>query len=33
MTRLGIDRRRFVNSDRPNSADESAPIGGKLPIG
>src|SRR5262245_7404437 len=33
MARLGIDRRRFVNNDRPNSADETAPIGGKLPIG
>jgi two-component system C4-dicarboxylate transport response regulator DctD len=32
MTRLGIDRRRFRTHDGPNPADDSAPIGGKLPI-
>jgi two-component system C4-dicarboxylate transport response regulator DctD len=32
MTRLGLDRRRFTSTAGPNAANESAPIGGKLPI-
>jgi two-component system, NtrC family, C4-dicarboxylate transport response regulator DctD len=32
MTRFGLDRRRFTTSGGPNSADESMPVGGKLPI-
>jgi len=31
MARLGIDRQRFRTSDGPNAADDSGPIGGKLP--
>jgi two-component system C4-dicarboxylate transport response regulator DctD len=31
MVRLGIDRQRFKTSDGPNTADDSVPIGGKLP--
>jgi two-component system C4-dicarboxylate transport response regulator DctD len=31
MARLGIDRQRFRASDGPLTADESGPIGGKLP--
>jgi two-component system, NtrC family, C4-dicarboxylate transport response regulator DctD len=31
MTRLGLDRQRFVESDRQKSADESEAVGGKLP--
>jgi two-component system C4-dicarboxylate transport response regulator DctD len=30
--RLGLDRRRFTSTAGPNAANESAPIGGKLPI-
>jgi two-component system, NtrC family, C4-dicarboxylate transport response regulator DctD len=32
MARLGLDRRRFTSASGPNAANESAPIGGKLPI-
>jgi len=31
MSRLGLDRQRFVGTDRPNSADEKEPIGGTSP--
>jgi two-component system C4-dicarboxylate transport response regulator DctD len=31
MTRFGLDRQRFTESDRPNSADAAEVIGGKLP--
>jgi hypothetical protein len=31
MTRLGLDRQRFIESDRQNSATESEAVGGKLP--
>jgi two-component system C4-dicarboxylate transport response regulator DctD len=31
MTRLGLDRQRFLEPDRQNSATESEAIGGKLP--
>jgi two-component system C4-dicarboxylate transport response regulator DctD len=31
MTRLGIDRRRFVNSDGLETADDSSRVGEKLP--
>jgi two-component system C4-dicarboxylate transport response regulator DctD len=31
MTRLGLDRQRFVETDRQKSADESEPVGGKTP--
>ena len=32
MARFGLDRRRFTTSGGPNSANESTPAGGKLPI-
>jgi two-component system C4-dicarboxylate transport response regulator DctD len=32
MARYGLDRRRFVESDGPNTADETEPLGGKLPV-
>jgi two-component system C4-dicarboxylate transport response regulator DctD len=32
MARFGLDRRRFIPADGPNSADDSEPVGGKLPI-
>ena len=32
MARFGLDRRRFTTSGGPNSANESMPAGGKLPI-
>jgi two-component system C4-dicarboxylate transport response regulator DctD len=31
MTRLGLDRQRFIDGDRQKSADESEAIGGKSP--
>jgi two-component system C4-dicarboxylate transport response regulator DctD len=31
MARFGLDRRRFRNPDGPINADDSAPLGGKLP--
>ncbi|MEJ0074866.1 MAG: sigma-54 dependent transcriptional regulator [Alphaproteobacteria bacterium] len=31
MTRLGLDRQRFVEGDRQNSANESEAVGGKSP--
>jgi two-component system C4-dicarboxylate transport response regulator DctD len=31
MTRLGIDRERFTESDRPKSAAAASPVGGKAP--
>jgi two-component system C4-dicarboxylate transport response regulator DctD len=31
MMRLGIDRKHFVSSDKPESADDSAPVGEKPP--
>jgi two-component system C4-dicarboxylate transport response regulator DctD len=31
MARLGLDRQRFIDTDRPNSADESEAVGGKPP--
>ena len=31
MARFGLDRQRFVDADRPNSAEESETIGGKPP--
>jgi len=31
MTRLGLDRQRFVDVDRPNSASENESVGGKPP--
>jgi two-component system C4-dicarboxylate transport response regulator DctD len=32
MARLGLDRKRYTSTAGPNSANESAPVGGKLPI-
>ena len=32
MTRYGLDRRRFVDQNRPDSANEKQPTGGKLPV-
>jgi len=32
MSRLGLDRRRFVDAGRPNAADESESVGGKPPM-
>jgi two-component system C4-dicarboxylate transport response regulator DctD len=32
MSRLGLDRRRYASSDRPNPADAAGAIGGKSPI-
>ena len=31
MARFGLDRQRFSDADRPKSADEKKPIGGKPP--
>ena len=31
MTKLGLDRQRFVEGDRQKFADESEAVGGKLP--
>jgi two-component system C4-dicarboxylate transport response regulator DctD len=31
MARLGLDRQRFIDTDRPNSANESQAVGGKPP--
>jgi two-component system C4-dicarboxylate transport response regulator DctD len=31
MVRLGLDRQRFVDTDRPNSANENESVGGKPP--
>jgi two-component system, NtrC family, C4-dicarboxylate transport response regulator DctD len=32
MARLGVDRRRFTSAAGPNNANDSTPLGGKLPI-
>jgi two-component system C4-dicarboxylate transport response regulator DctD len=31
MARLGLDRQRFIDTDRPNSANENESVGGKPP--
>jgi hypothetical protein len=31
MARLGLDRRRFLDPDRPNAADEATANGGNRP--